>query len=291
MAIDINRGTTGIVLPSEVSSEIWGSTVENSAVMTAARQISLPGSGTSIQIITGEPEAQWVDETDPKPTGTHSFANKAIRPYTLAIIEPFSNQFRRDLPSLYAELVRRLPYALGKKFDRTVFGEVDAPGSDFDTLDTAASMSVGKDIYQDLVAAYNAVTTAGGTPSAWAAQPELQGKLLAATDGFGRPLFASDATTTNVIGSMLGLPVVKVGNTGSDNIGVVGAFQESAVWGSVEGIEIDISDQATLGTSGNQINLFERNMFAVRAEIEVGFRVKDINHFVKLTNDTAGDEG
>lgn len=289
MAIDINRGTSGVNLPPDVSSEIWAKAVENSAIMATARQIQLPGRGVSFPIITGEPEAQWVDETDVKPTSSHTLANKMIRGYTLAVIEPFSNQFRRDLPGLYNELVRRLPYALGKKFDRTVLGEVAAPGDQFDTLASAASVTIDPDtIYQDLVAAHQAVSNAGGSPSAWLASPALQGNLLASVDGVGRPLFTNSANTDNVVGSMLGNQVVALSYNGTDNIGFVGDFQNSAVWGSVEGISVAISDQASLTQGEGTINLWERNMFAVRAEIEIGFRFKDINHFAKLTAPTGG---
>jgi hypothetical protein len=57
-----------------------------------------------------------------------------------------------------------------------------------------------------------------------------------------------------------------------------------AYWGSVEGIQIAISSEATLNDGGTGLNLFQRNMFAVRAEIEVGFRVRDISYFTKLTS-------
>jgi hypothetical protein len=57
-----------------------------------------------------------------------------------------------------------------------------------------------------------------------------------------------------------------------------------AYWGSVEGIH-RVLDQATLtDTDGTSINLFQQNMFAVRVEIEVGFRVPDLGYFVKLTD-------
>ena len=55
-----------------------------------------------------------------------------------------------------------------------------------------------------------------------------------------------------------------------------------AVYGTVEGVQIAIADQATLDDGGTPINLFQQNMFAVRAEIEVGFRC-DTTVFNKLT--------
>jgi hypothetical protein len=54
------------------------------------------------------------------------------------------------------------------------------------------------------------------------------------------------------------------------------------MYGTVEGIKIDYSADATLVSGDTTINLFQQNMFAVRAEIEVGFRA-DVACFNKLT--------
>src|SRR5690606_32899812 len=171
--VDISRATSGVTLPAAVSSEIWATTLEASAVMQASRQIQLPGSGVSIPIVTGDAAADWVDETDEKPVSRPTLSNKTITPYKLAVIVPFPDEFRRDKAALYAELVRRLPFSLGKKFDETVYASTGAPGSNFDQLGGAASVTVdGTGTYADLVAAYNAVAAAGGDLSAWIARPE-----------------------------------------------------------------------------------------------------------------------
>jgi HK97 family phage major capsid protein len=289
--IDLNRTSAGVNLPPALSSEIWGATVYQSAVMAATRRIELPGAGINVPIITGEPEAGWVGETDPKPLSSHTLSNKTITPYTLAVIELFSNQFRRDLPALYRELVRRLPAALGKAFDATVFGTVTAPGSNFDRLDTAPALTVdGTATYADLVAVFQAVAAAGGNLSHWLASPSLQGLLLSATDGFGRPLFLPDATTGNTVGQMLGRPIIGTNGammkstTVGDTTGIAGDFANGAVWGSVEGIQISFSENAVEKSDGTVIAPWSRNMFAVRAEIEVGFRVVDVNRFVRITD-------
>lgn len=41
-AIDINRGTTGINLPYQVSNEMWSKTQEQSAIMQLATLWSFP---------------------------------------------------------------------------------------------------------------------------------------------------------------------------------------------------------------------------------------------------------
>lgn len=289
--VDISRGTTGVNLPPAVASEIWGALVEESAVMRASRRINLPGQGVSIPLITGDASAGWVGETEEKPVSRATLSNKVMTPYTLAVIEPFSNQFRRDLPALYAELARRLPFALAKKFDSTVYGVGLAPGSNFDQLGTAPVATVdATGTFGDLAAVLNTVAAAGADLSHWIATPALHGLLLTATDSLGRQFFVSDPANQSTVGSVFGAPVLKTRGefptsiTVGDTTGIAGDFAGSAVYGTVEGIQVSISDQATLNDGGTSLNLWQRNMFAVRAEVEIGFRVRDVNHFVRITD-------
>ena len=288
--VDISRTTSGVDLPKQVSSEIWATAQEQSAVMAVSRQISLPGSGLSIPVITGDAQAAWVAVTAAKPVSRATLGQKVMTPYKLAVIEPFSDEFRRDLPGLYAELARRLPGALAKKFDETVLGGT-APGSGFDVLSSAPAMTVdGTNTYQDLVAVFNAVAAAGGNLSHWIASPSLQGALLASVDGFGRPLFTASANTEGAVGQILGRPVygtrgaLQKSTTVGDDTGVAGDFAGSAVYGTVEGVKVSVSDQATLDDGGTPIYLWQQNMFAIRAEIEVGFIVRNVNRFVRITD-------
>lgn len=288
--VDISRGTSGVNLPAQVASEIWSSAQEQSAVMAVSRQIALPGSGISIPVITGDAQANWVAETASKPVSRPTLSNKLMTPYKIAVITPFSDEFRRDLPGLYAELARRLPGALAKKFDETVFAGI-APGSNFDVLSSGVTdVTVGgQDPYQELVGAFTGVAQAGGNPSHWVASPALEGVLLGSVDGFGRPLFTSSPNTDGSVGQVLGRPIYKTRGDLDGRLGVVGDFANSAIYGTVSGVQVSVSDQATLADGENTINLWQQNMFAIRAEIEVGFIVRDKAHFRGLVA-PAGDE-
>lgn len=296
--IDLNRTSAGVaaLLPKEVSSEIWGNAVKDSVIMQSARRINVPGSGVTIPIISGDAVADWVAETDNKPVSRATVTSKALTPYKLAVIEPFSNEFRRDLPGLYAELARRLPFALASKFDSTVLNGT-APGSNFDVLTGSASVDIDTNPIDGLVSALTTVGAAGGDVSHWLISPQGEGTLMSAKDGQGQYAFLRDARTdSGAIGSIFGRDVLKSRAVYSnptdpapDVVGFAGDFAGSAVWGSVEGIQVSISDQATLTDGATQINLWQRNMFAIRAEIEVGFIVRDAAHFVKLTGATSAD--
>ena len=76
-----------------------------------------------------------------------------------------------------------------------------------------------------------------------------------------------------------------------DVVGVAGDWTH-AMYGVVEGLRVDISRDATLTTldqSNNTvtINLFQQNMFAVRAEIEVGCAAQ-VEYFNLLTRTHVG---
>jgi HK97 family phage major capsid protein len=280
---DLKRSTSGVVLPLQVSQEIWANTQQASAVMAVSRRIALPGSGLSIPIITGDSVAGWVAESAEKPVSHATVSSKTMTPYKLAVIETFSMEFRRDLPALYGELARRLPGALAKKFDDTVLAGT-APGSGFDVLTSAPTLVVdGTSTYADLAAVFNAVAAAGGSLSHWLGSPTFEGLLLSQVASDGRPLFIPDATTSGRVGSIFGRPVYSTNATlVSGNTAVAGDFANSAIYGTVEGVQVDVSDQATVNDGGTQVNLWQRNMFAVRAEIEVGFVTRNVNHFVQI---------
>lgn len=276
---------TSIDLPVDVSQEILQKTQEDSAIMRLARQIALPGRGTSINVITSDPEASWVGETAAKPVSNPGLATKVMRAYKLAVIVPFSNEFRRDVASLYDALVERLPRALAQKFDATVFGNGNKPGNDFDNFASVTAQSLASDVYGGLVAADTDISLHGGIVNGYALSPQARGILLAATDKNDRPLFVN-SVADGAIPMILGAPTYLSKGafvSGSPSvIGVAGDWTQ-AMYGTVEGVKIDYSADATLDLgSGNVINLFQQNMFAVRAEIEVGFRA-DTSVFNALT--------
>jgi len=288
-----------IQLPTEVSREIMQKTQAQSAVMQLARQIPLPGRGLTIPVITSDPVAEWVDETNAKPVSNPGLDKKIMQAYKLAVIVPFSNEFRRDAAALYDELVRRLPLALAERFDATVFGGVTAPGANFDTFAAATAQNIGgTSTYAGLVAADGDIAAHGGILNGFAISPQAKSVLLSAVDGNQRPLFIN-SVAEGAVPMILGARTVQsrgayvAGTSGAggtpNTVGVAGDWTQ-AMYGTVEGVRIDYSSDATLtvgsGASATTINLFQQNMFAVRAEIEVGFRA-DVTVFNRLTTPAA----
>lgn len=289
----ISTNRTNIELPVEVSQEIIAKTQEASAVMSLARQITLPGRGVEIPVITSDPEAAWVAETGAKPVSNPGLSQKIMRGYKLAVIVPFSEEFTRDASTLYNEVISRLPGVLAQKFDNTVFGGTDKPGSDFDnfvgvTQQSIAPESLGDvtpDAYGALVSADTDIAIHDGISNGYALSPQANGIFLAARDEDGRPLFINNVAE-GAIPMILGKKTLITKGAfvqGTPNIvGFVGDWSK-AMYGIVQGVRLDISKEATLTLSDSStLSLFQNNMIAVRAEIEIGFRA-DTSVFNALT--------
>lgn len=283
--IDVNRGTTGVALPSVLADTVIQGVREGSAVMSLANRLVIPGSGITMNVITGDPEPAWTVESTEKTVSEPTFANKVMQPYKLAVIVPFSDQFRRDEAALYDAIVSRVPDALAKKFDETVFFGT-APGTNFDTLASADAIDLQADPYGAIVEGINSIAVAGGTANGIVLSPQANGIIMSARydSGAGEPVFPNYAANQPLFGitTMTRHAAYKAGSSAANTVGFIGDWTK-AYYGIVEDIKIEYSNQATLNDGTNTINLWQRNMFALRCEMEVGFIAQD-DHFAKFTD-------
>ena len=141
-----------------------------------------------------------------------------------------------------------------------------------------------------------AVATGGGMLNGWAVAPQGRGLLLGSVDNQGRPLFINsiqnDGSVPNLLGrrctcrrrftvrTLMAPARAPTRSTGSLATGRLRCTAPSRVSRSAS------ATRPPSTTVRTQLNLWQRNMFAVRAEIEVGFIVRDGAHFVKLTSAT-----
>lgn len=148
--------------------------------------------------------------------------------------------------------------------------------------------------YDSLLDVDQAVSEAGGVLNGWGLAPSARNKLMRVRDADGRPMFTNGPASGDVLGTLLGAPVRYGTAFGEvENLmGVAGDFSK-AQWGSVEAVRLDISTESTLtetyydygsgDTVTRTLNLWQRNMFALRAEVEYAFRA-DTDAFVRLTD-------
>lgn len=297
---DISRHSENVIFDKEVSNEIISKAIEDSAFMQLMPQIQIAGNGKKYQTIVGDPVPQWVSETNAKPVGKFDFGKKEVMPYKMALIVPFSNEFRRDKAALYAECITRLPKLFGRKFDSTILSTT-APGENFDVLGSATKMSIlpdtGVTVYDRFVAIDGAIGANNGVMSGIALGTKGRSIVLGAKDQTGQPLFTAGVHSgqiNDILGAEVsvkkGIYIAGTAGSTADVVGVAGDY-ENAAWGAVEAIQGTISEEATLyyKNESNEdvvLPLWQNNMFAVRFEIELACLIRDLNTFVLLTGNT-----
>ena len=287
VAIDMSRLSAGVRLDPVVSRDIWAQSLDESAVASLVPKMTMPGSGISVDVIASDPEAEWVGETEEKPVGVTTFATKTMTPYKMALIELFSDEFKRDKRALYNEIVTRLPASLGRLLDKTVLYGT-APGENFDVLSDAQAIALGTtaQVGDNVLAINAALAAAGHDLTGWALSPQAKASLIGARDVSGNLLFTQDFTQKIALPRILGAPVYTskvLYSAGTPNVvGLVGDFGQARI-GIVENIKLSATTEATVNKGGTQVNLWQRNMFGIRVEMELGFVVNDKAAFIRLT--------
>lgn len=290
--INLNTSTSGVYLEPEQANEIWDGVVKQSAVAQLARRMDIPGQGVVIDTLGDATPASWVGETAEKPVSTPTIGNKKIIPYKLAKIIPVSDEFKRDKSRLWDRIVAQASEGFAQTYDQTFLtGAIPLPisgGNGMDTLADAQQVGIGNGKYADFAKIVTTVLNNGGDLNGIALSPQGQSAFLTATDNNGRPLLVDDPSTAGMT-SRFGARIVKSPwgyKTGSPNIlGVAGDWTQ-AIFATVGGIFMKMSNQATITIDGEPVNLWQRNMTAILLEATVGFVVRDKTKFVVITDST-----
>lgn len=289
---------SGFIKP-ELAGPIFNEAAKGSAAMSLIRKVPLGASGQAFPIVTSKPTANWTAEGAQKHTTEAGLELVKMEPKKLTAIAVASQEVIRANPGGYSETLQALlADAFARAFDLAVFHNKGGDGngtSPFETTLAATTKSVtlgaatGANTYDDLVKAMS--LNLQGTPkkqvTGFAFDTGFEVDLLNAKDTAGRPLFAEAAYTGAVpalrSGSVLGRTTYMHENVGLDKtVGFAGDWAKAA-WGTVGGITMDISTEATVTIGGQLVSLYENNLVAVRAEAEYGFTLADKDAFVKIT--------
>lgn len=279
--VDINRGTSGLSLPKEVSDVVIQGAIAESAIMKLAQRVYLPGRGLAIPVITADPTVSIVNEACEKPVSNSTFSTKNMVPKKFAVIETFSKELVRDMPALYDALIQRLPGAIAKAFDYQALTQSAITG--FDSLANAQTISSGSNFAEKLQNGIKAIAADGYRMNGIASGAVAEADIQTAVNGLGMPLFIENIQDGK-IGRIYGADVVPCAAIN----GCVAGDWSKAFYGIVDGINIDFSDTATLndGNSG-LIHCWQRNLVACRIEAEMSFIVADDDAFFQIAAEGA----
>lgn len=287
----------GFIKP-ELAGPIFDEAAKGSAAMSLIRKVPLGASGQAFPVVTSRPTANWTAEGTKKHTTEAGLGLVKMKPEKLTAIAVASQEVIRANPGGYSETLQALlAEAFARAFDLAVFHNKGGDGtgtSPFETTLAATTKTLtlgataGANTYDDIVKAM--ALNLQGTPkkkvNGFAFDTGFEIDLLTTKDTTGKPLFAEAAYTGAVpalrSGSVLGRATYMHENVGEGKtVGFAGDWTKAA-WGTVGGITMDISTEATVTINGELVSLYENNLVAVRAEAEYGFTVADKDAFVKI---------
>lgn len=288
----------GFIKP-ELAAPIFDEAAKGSAAMSLIRKVPLGASGQAFPVVTSRPTANWTAEGTKKHTTEAGLGLVKMKPEKLTAIAVASQEVIRANPGGYSETLQALlAEAFARAFDLAVFHNKGGDGngtSPFETTLAATTKTLtlgataGANTYDDIVKAM--ALNLQGVPkkkvTGFAFDTGFEIDLLTTKDTTGKPLFAEAAYTGAVpalrAGSVLGRATYMHENVGDGKtVGFAGDWTKAA-WGTVGGITMDISTEATVTINGELVSLYENNLVAVRAEAEYGFTVADKEAFVKIT--------
>ena len=284
-------------IPTQYASEMIGEVVQNSAVMQLAQleDMSLPKK--EITYLAEGPGAYWVAEGERIQTSKATWLTAEMEAKKLGVIIPVSKEFLRYSVSDFFNMIRpKIAEAFYKKFDQAALFGTQSPyaaGHSILAAATAAGNTVAHDdavsLYPQLNGLIGLVEDNEIDPDGIATVRSLKQVFRGELDSTGRPIYVKgDGTAPDDI---LGLPIAYVNGSSFDKTKAVAMTGDwdYARFGILQDIEYSISEEATLTTvvdeGGVPLNLFERDMFALRATMHVAFMVLKDEAFAVLTPD------
>jgi HK97 family phage major capsid protein len=268
---DISRAEVSTLIEEEYSHTLLNSAEAASTALTAFPQVNMGTKTVNLPVLATLSEADWVTETEAKPTSQVTWANKTLVAEEIAVIIPVHENVLDDATEdILDEIVKDAGRAIGKKLDEAVLFGTDKPVSwtsaalypaavaasqDFEVVDGDANAD---DLYGSINQAAEALAVAGYMPETLLASLALRYKLANVRDGDGNLAFRD-----NSFGGF------------STHFNRNGAWDPTSAHALIVdpsrvriGVRQDITvkflDQATLGTGESQINLAERDMVALR---------------------------
>ena len=292
--VTLSDAKTGSI-PAEQGTLILKDFMQNSVVAQLATYENMTKPKKEFTYLADGPGAYWVGEGERIETSKATWLTATMEAKKLGVIIPVSKEFLNySVEDFFNEVRPAIAEAFYAKFDQAaLFGNSSpyAVGTSIFERITTSGNKVAKgsteSLYTDLNAVMALVEDGDNDVNAFATTRKFRQHLRGAVDGSKQPIF--NEATAGAPGQVLGLPVGYVSAKSFDTTKaelLAGDFS-MARYGILQGIEYSISEDATLTTikdgDGNPINLFERDMFALRATMHIGFMTLKEDAFAALT--------
>jgi HK97 family phage major capsid protein len=288
----ITRTEAAALIPEDVAAGVIDSAVQESAVLTMFRRITVAQSQTRLPIISALPTAYWVNgDTGLKQTSEVNWTNKFLNIEELATIIPIPEAVVDDTSfDVWGEIQPRMAEAAGRLIDAAVFFGSNAPAS-FPTNVNAAAAAAANNVteaaaaaagafFGDFDAALALVEADGYDPNGVVAARTAKARFRAAraTTGEGLDRDRVSGGLDNIDGMAITYPMrglFPAGGGAGTNVRLFVGDWTQFILGVRRDITYKVLDQAVIqdNTGAIQFNLAQQDMIAMRMVMRVGWQV------------------
>lgn len=281
-------------IPKEEGTLVLKEFMTQSAVTQLAKYEPMTKPKKKFTYLATGPGAYWVGESEKIQTSKATWLTAEMVTKKLGVIIPVSKEFLRyTVQDFFTQIRPAISEAFAIKFDQAALFGVDSPFgtgvSVYERATTANNVlaieSLGN-LYDELNGLLALVEDNDKDVNGFTTTKRFRQRLRGAKDQNGLPIF-NDATA-GATSQALGLPIGYVDSKSWDYTKalLMAADWDMARYGILQGMEYKVSEEATLTTikdeNGDSINLFERDMFALRVTQQVGFMTLNDKSFAVM---------
>lgn len=281
-------------VPSEEGTLVLKEFMANSAVAQLAKFEPMTKPEKTFTYLADGPGAYWVTETERIQTSKATWLTAKMETKKLGVILPVSKEFLNyTVKDFFRQMRPAIAEAFYKKFDQAALFGTGSPYASgisvFERIQTSGNkIEKGStdNLYTDLNSVIALLEDGDHDFNGLTTTKSFKKDLRGALDVDKRPIF--NEPTGGAATTVLGEPVSYVAKGSFDltKALMLAGDWDMARYGILQGIEYAISEDATLTTlqdeTGKPINLFERDMFALRATMHVGFMTLKEDSFAAL---------
>ncbi len=273
----------------EMTGTVMKDVAENSLVMQLGSYVEMNGKQEAeFNFQTDGVSAYWVDEGEKIQTSKPSFATATMRAKKLGVIVLASREYLHYTWSQYFDAMRsNISSAFYEKFDQAALLGVDNPFafSVEDSVTTADNVIEGDITYDNVLLLEDLVYDAGHEVEAFISNNRNHSALRKAVDGNGIEIYDRNSRDID------GLTTVRTDLVDKGTL-ITGDFTDNLRYGVPYNIDFQISTEGQISTitntDGSPVNLFEQELIAMRATMDVAFMTVNDEAFAKLQPVGAG---
>lgn len=271
-------------IPPKYNKLILKETMENSKVMQLAKYEEMDDLEKTFEYFAEGPGAYWVGEGEKIKTSKAKFLTATMRAHKLAVILPVSNEYLKySMSDFFSKMQPRISEAFYKAFDAAALLNTENPFTQSLEQSVVAADNVIKGglTYDNIVDLEDSLAENEFEPNAFISNRKNRKALRQAAQTVGTETeFIYDRTNDRIDG----LPVANLKAMKEGHL-FAGDF-DYMFYGIPGTIKFKISEDAQLSTLTNEddtpVNLYEQDLVALRATMEVGFMIVKDEAFAKI---------